>query len=202
GRFLSGRVPAPAVATALPAEVTQTTATLSGVVNPFDATLGACTFEYGTGPGYGQSVPCASPPAPAGGAQVVAAPLAGLAPNATYHYRLLASSLGGSAAGADQTFTTAVSGSVPLVFPHPSIHGTPAVGSRLSCQSGTPAGAARLSYAWLRDLIPIPRASSSSYTVTGSDSGHHLQCQVTASDAGGSVTARSAFVTIPVQGVV
>ena len=201
GRFLSGRVLAPEVATAPPAEVTQTTATLSGVVNPLDATLGACTFEYGTGPGYGQSVPCSSPPAPAGGAQVVAAPLTGLAPNTTYHYRLLASSLGGSSVGADQTFTTAVSGSVPLVFPHPSIHGTPAVGSHLSCQSGTPAGAAQLTFAWLRDLVPIPRASSSTYTVTGSDSGHHLQCQVTASDAGGTVTARSAFVTIPVQGV-
>src|SRR5439155_23475422 len=49
---------------------------------------------------------------------------------------------------------------------------------------------------------PIPRATGSTYTVTGGDSGHHLQCQVTASDAGGSVTARSAFVTVPVQGVV
>jgi hypothetical protein len=126
----------------------------------------------------------------------------GLEPNTTYHYRLLATSLAGTGVGPDQSFTTAVSSLVALVVPHPSIHGTPAVGSHLSCQSGTPSGAAQLSFAWLRDLIPIPRALSSSYTVTGGDSGHHLQCQVTASDAGGSVTARSAFVTIPVQGVV
>jgi hypothetical protein len=202
GRFLSGRVPAPQVSTAPPAEVTQSAATLSGVVNPNDAALGACTFEYGTSASYGQRVPCASAPAPAGGAQLLAATVTGLEPNTTYHYRLLATSLAGTGVGLDQSFTTAVSSLVALVVPHPSIHGTPAVGSRLSCQSGTPSGAAQLSFAWLRDLIAIPRALSSSYTVTGGDSGHHLQCQVTASDAGGSVTARSAFVTIPVQGVV
>ena len=201
GRFLSARVPQPEVSTAPPAEVTQTTATLSGVVNPFDAALGACAFEFGTSLAYGQSVPCSSLPSPAAGAQLVAAAIAGLAPNTTYHYRLRASSLGGSGLGGDQAFTTAVSSSVSLVFPHPSIRGTPAVGSRLSCQPGTPAGAAQLSFGWLRDLIPIPRASSSSYTVVGADSGHHLQCQVTASDAGGTATARSAFVTIPVRGV-
>jgi hypothetical protein len=202
GRFLSARVLAPEASTAPPAEVTDTTATLSGVVNPFDAELGVCAFEYGSSVAYGQRVPCSSLPSPAGGRQLVAAALAGLAPNNTYHYRLLAASLAGSGVGADQTFTTGVSSRVPLVFPHPSIRGTPAVGSRLSCQSGTPAGAAQLSFGWLRDLIQIPRASSSSYTVVGADSGHHLQCQVTASDAGGTATARSAFVTIPRQGVV
>jgi hypothetical protein len=202
GRFLVARVPAPEVSTAPPAEVAQSTATLSGVVNPNDGALSGCTFEYGTSAGYGQSVPCLSLPAPAGGAQLVSASIAGLSPNTAYHYRLLATSLAGTGVGADVSFTTGVSAGVPLVVPHPAIHGTPAVGSHLSCTSGTPNGAAQLSFAWLRDLIPIPRALGSSYTVTGTDSGHHLQCQVTASDAGGSVTARSAFVTIPVQGVV
>jgi hypothetical protein len=201
GRFLSARVPAPRVATAAPAEVTATIATLSGVVNPNDAALGACVFEYGTSAAYDHSVPCAGQPSPAGGAQLVSAQIANLSPNTTYHYRLLASTLGGTGIGEDQTFTSAVSANVALVYPHPSIHGTPAVGSHLSCQSGVPAGAARVSFVWLRDLIPIPRATGSAYTVTGGDSGHHLQCQVTASNAGGSVTARSAFVTVPVQGV-
>ena len=202
GRFLGARVPAPRVATAPPAEVTATIATLSGVLNPNDAALGMCVFEYGASVAYGQSAPCAGLPSPAGGAQLVSAQIAGLSPNTTYHYRLLASSLGGTGLGEDQAFTTAVSALVARVFPHPSIHGTPAVGSHLSCQSGVPSGAAQLSFAWLRDLIPIPRATGSTYTVTHGDSGHHLQCQVTASDAGGSVTARSAFVTVPVQGVV
>jgi hypothetical protein len=207
GEFLSARVPPPLVTSVAPAEVTATTATLSAVVDPHDALLGTCTFEYGTSAGYASvgyehSAPCAALPSPAGGPQLVAATVTGLEPNTTYRYRLIAASLGGSHRGADETFTTGVSSLVPLVVPHPSIHGTPAVGSHLSCQSGTPAGAAHLTFAWLRDLIPIPRATSSAYTVNGDDSGHHLQCQVTASDAGGAVTARSAFVTIPIQGVV
>jgi photosystem II stability/assembly factor-like uncharacterized protein len=202
GRALSGRVPPPDVFTSPPAEAGTTEATLAGVINPHDALLGACVFEYGSSVAYGASVPCASLPSPAGGAQIVTASIGSLTPNTIYHYRLLAASLVGAGAGADQTFTTAASSNVARVAPHPSIHGTPAIGSRLSCASGVPSGAARLTYAWLRDLIPIPRATGSGYTVVGGDSGHHLQCEVTASNAGGTVTARSAFVTIPVQGVV
>jgi photosystem II stability/assembly factor-like uncharacterized protein len=202
GRAISGRVPPPLVSTSPPAEAGANEATLAGVIDPHDGALTSCTFEYGSSAAYGQSVPCAALPAAAGGAQIVTATIAGLAPNTTYHYRLLAANLGGAATGSDQTLTTAVSSAVARVTPHPSIHGTPAVASHLSCQSGVPSGSARLSYAWLRDLIPIPRATGSSYTVTGADSGHHLQCEVTASNAGGTVTARSAFVTIPVQGVV
>ena len=76
------------------------------------------------------------------------------------------------------------------------------MGQRLTCHPGTPAGSqAQLKYAWLRDLIAIPGATSSTYTLRDVDTGHHLQCQVTATDGGGSATARSAFVTVPVQGI-
>jgi hypothetical protein len=202
GRVLSGHVPAPGLATATPAEVTATSAQLSGTVEPNDANLVSCSFEYGPGPSYGQSAPCQSLPAAGGGAQAVSAPLAGLQPNRTYHYRLLASSAAGAAASPDATFTTAISTQVPLVFPHPSISGTPAVNQRLSCRSGVPSGTgAQLTYLWLRDLRPIPSSSGSTYLVKGADSGHHLQCQVTATNGGGSATARSGFVTIPFQGV-
>ncbi len=202
GRSVAGRVPAPAATTLTPTEVTATNATLAGVVNANDAVLGACTFEYGSGVPYSQSLPCALLPAAAGGAEGVSAELSGLAPNTTYHYRVLASSPAGTTAGEDVAFTTAVSSLVALVFPHPSVTGTPAAGQRLTCHPGTPAGtSARLSYAWLRDLIPIPGATGSNYTVRNQDTGRHLQCQATASNAGGSATAKSAFVTIPVQGV-
>ncbi|HEV2980050.1 MAG TPA: hypothetical protein VGX51_01355 [Solirubrobacteraceae bacterium] len=202
GRVAQGRVPAPEAFTAPPLQAGETSATLLATVIPNDAQLGACVFEYGEGPRYGQSVPCSSAPVPAGGAQAVTAQVGGLAPNTLYHYRVVVSSLGGVRASADQTFGTAVNSLIAIVQPHPAIHGTPAVGSRLSCSSGTPSGAAQLTFAWLRDLVPIPRATSSTYTVAGADSSHHLQCQVTASDAGGTATARSAFVTVPVQGVV
>ncbi len=202
GRSVAGRVPAPHVTSLAPAEVTDTTATLSGVVDPNSALLGACTFEYGTSASYSNMLPCSLLPAPLGGPQAVSAQLAGLQPNTSYHYRLIATSPVGRGTGADEVFTTAVSGQLALVSPRPSIAGTPAVGQTLRCQPGVSAEAvAQLSYAWLRDLIPIAAASTSGYTVKGQDSGHHLQCQVTATDGAGSVTNRSGFVTIPVGGV-
>jgi hypothetical protein len=89
-----------------------------------------------------------------------------------------------------------------VVEPHPTIGGTPAAGQTLSCRPGTPAGtSAELSYAWLRDQIAIPAAVASTYKVVFQDSAHHLQCQVTATNSGGSATAKSAFVTIPAGGV-
>ncbi|MEA2315663.1 MAG: alpha-galactosidase, partial [Solirubrobacteraceae bacterium] len=202
GRSFTARVPPPEVASATPSVITATSATLAGVVNPHDATIGSCRFEYGTTLPYSQSIPCATPPAATNAAQLVTALLAGLSANTLYHYRVVASSAIGSAAGADATFTTAVSSLVALVLPHPSISGTPAVGQRLACHANTPSGAVtQLTYAWLRDLIAIPSSSASTYVVKGADTAHHLQCQVTATNAGGSATARSSFVTIPVQGI-
>jgi hypothetical protein len=202
GRSLTGRLPSPAATTLTPTSVTDTSAVPAGSVDPKDATLEACQFEYGTAIPYTQSVPCTALPATTAGNQAVAAQLSGLAPNTTYHYRVLASSPEGVGVGADETFTTAVSSQVALVHPRPSITGTPAAGQRLSCHPGTPTGAgALLSYAWLRDLIPIAQASGSTYSVKGQDTGHHLQCQVTATDGGGSATAKSAFVTVPAGGV-
>jgi hypothetical protein len=205
GRAVAGRVPVPLATTlaAEPAEVTATGATLHGLVDPNDAALGACTFEYGTSASYTQSIPCSLPmPAATGGLQGVSAQLIGLSPNTTYHFRVLASSPAGAAVGADESFTTPTSSQVALVHPSPSISGTPATGQRLTCHPGLPTGAsAQLTYAWLRDLIPIQGAIASTYMVKGQDGGHHLQCQVTATDGGGSATAKSAFVTIPVGGV-
>jgi hypothetical protein len=202
GSALAGRVSAPEATTVKPTEVTDAGATLAGVVNPNDAVLGACTFEYGTSVAYVRAVPCAVLPAALAGAQSVSAQISGLEANTTYHYRVLAASPSGTTVGADEAFTTAVNSSVAIVHPNPSISGTPANGQHLTCHPGTPSGTtAQLTYAWLRDLIPIAGAVSSTYTVKGQDTGHHLQCQVTATDGGGSATAKSAFVTIPVGGV-
>ncbi len=197
-------VEAPVATTLPPPEdtVTQTSATLTGTVDPNDAVLGECRFEYGIGgveDPYTQSVPCPAVTA-TGGTQNVSALLSGLSPNTTYHYRLLASSPRGTSTRAGEAFTTQISSQVAIVHPKPSITGTPANGQVLTCHPGTPAGT-QLTYAWLRDLIPIAGATGSNYTVKGQDTGHHLQCQVTATDGGGSATASSAFVTIPVGGV-
>jgi hypothetical protein len=205
GHSVAARVPAPTVTTMPPTEVTATSATLAGVVDPNDATLSGCSFEFGTGGAgglYDRAIPCSLLPTGLSGEQAVSAQISGLEPNTTYHYRVIASSSSGTSVGTDQAFTTPISTQVPLVHPNPSISGTPANGQQLTCHANLPTGdSAQLSYAWLRDLIPIGGANASTYTVKGQDTGHHLQCQVTATDGGGSATASSSFVTIPVGGV-
>ncbi len=59
----------------------------------------------------------------------------------------------------------------------------------------------QLSYLWLRESEPIAGADSPVYTVAAADEGHHLQCRVSASDAAGSATGTSAFVTVPFVGL-
>jgi hypothetical protein len=205
GHSVAARVPAPAVTTLAPAEVTATAAALAGVVEPNDSVLTACSFEFGSGSAgelYDRVIPCSLLPVALNGEQAVSAQLSGLAPNTTYHYRVLASSASGTSVGGAQTFTTPTSTQVALVHPNPSISGTPANGQQLTCHANLPTGdSAQLSYGWLRDLIPIAGANASTYTVKGQDTGHHLQCQVTATNGGGSFTANSSFVTIPVGGV-
>jgi hypothetical protein len=200
GRVLSASVPAPVAITGAPSEVAQTTATLAGTVNPSDALLSDCRFEYGTTVAYGQSAPCPAPALTGSAPQAVTASLAGLSPGTLYHYRLVAFSGAGEGIGADETFTTVIA---TLVHPHPSISGVPAVGSRLQCNPGVPAGeAVTLSYAWWRDGGPVKGAHGSAYRVARADATHHIQCLVTAVNAAGSATGHSAFVAIPRQGVV
>jgi hypothetical protein len=205
GHSVSARVPAPSVTTLAPTEVTATSAVMAGVVDPNDAVLSGCSFEFAaggvSGP-YSQVIPCSLLPTAVSGDQAVSAQLSGLAPGTTYHYRLLASSPSATSVGAALEFTTPTSEQVALVHPNPSIAGTPANGQQLTCHANLPTGAsAQLSYAWLRDLVPIGGATGSTYTVKGQDTGHHLQCQVTATDGGGRASGTSAFVTIPVGGV-
>ncbi len=96
----------PAVTVAPASQVSQTGATLNATVDPGGANVSDCHFEYGTGPEYGASVPCS--PAPGGGTAVVAvaAALGTLAPNTTYHYRVVATNSGGTSASGDETLTT------------------------------------------------------------------------------------------------
>jgi hypothetical protein len=198
-RVLVAHVPAPTVTTGPPSEVTQTGATLTGTVDSYDAALSGCRFEYGLSIAYGESLPCASLPPAADGAQATSAALPGLVANTTYHYRLvLGSPLAGTTYGLDQALTTL---SPALVQPHPSIGGTPAIGQRLTCKSGVTATGVTLTYAWLRDLSTIGGASGSTYVVSSADVSHHLQCRVTATNAAGGDTATSAFVTVPAGGL-
>jgi len=84
--------------------VTQSGATLPGTVNP-QVQATTYTFDYGLTASYGLRT--AVQQAGSGTADVPAsATLANLQPGATYHYRVVATSVAGTTLGADQTFTT------------------------------------------------------------------------------------------------
>jgi predicted lipoprotein with Yx(FWY)xxD motif len=71
-------------------------------------------FEYGTTTAYGASVPVPDADAGAALATPVAQPLIGLAPNTTYHYRLVSNNtVEGAGVSADRTFSTAEAGTTP-----------------------------------------------------------------------------------------
>jgi hypothetical protein len=96
----------PAVITDGAGDITATSATLYGRINPFGL-LTTYHFEYGTSDQYGSRTPATE--APAGNGRVersFSQPLTGLQPGVTYHYRLVATSSAGTATGLDQTFTS------------------------------------------------------------------------------------------------
>jgi hypothetical protein len=82
---------------------------LAGEVNPNNFKVTGCRFEYGITVEYGTSVACNEDPASLGEGTSpvsVSAQTEPLEPNTTYHYRLVASNLGGDGTGEDRTFTT------------------------------------------------------------------------------------------------
>jgi hypothetical protein len=94
-----------AVTTEGSSNIEATSATLEGSIDP-EATNVTSRFEYGLTTFYGESTPGA-PAAVSGGSTVaITAGVAGLEPNAIYHYRLDATNSEGTTYGRDQTFTT------------------------------------------------------------------------------------------------
>jgi hypothetical protein len=104
--FTTPKPPAPVVSTGRPKAVTQTTATLIGTVNPKGQAT-TYVFQYGTSTAYGSQTPAGD--AGGGTATVdVSGAIGPLAPNTTYHYRLVARNPAGTAYGHDVSFKTAV----------------------------------------------------------------------------------------------
>jgi hypothetical protein len=97
---------APTVLTNTVSEVGVSQATLNATVNPNEAEVSNCHFDWGTSSSYGAVVPCA--PAPGAGAAPVSvtAGLTGLQPATTYHFRAVATNAGGTSYEAEQVFTT------------------------------------------------------------------------------------------------
>jgi sugar lactone lactonase YvrE len=94
----------PDVTTGNATNVTGTSATLNGHVDPAGGTdIIDCHFEYGTDTSYGSSAPCV-PATPIGSPTDVSADISGLSTSTLYHFRLVAGNSLGSVAGDDSTF--------------------------------------------------------------------------------------------------
>jgi len=97
-------------ATTLPAtEVTETSATLNGTVNPDGSLSAECRFEWGTDTSYGNEAPCLESPAEIGeGTEPVPvhADLSGLEPGTVHHFRLVAKVGAETETGSDEEFKT------------------------------------------------------------------------------------------------
>jgi hypothetical protein len=94
----------PTASTGSAKNITATTATLTGTVDPnHNAT--SFHFEYGKTTSYGSRTPD-GPTDPTKRSQAVSQNVTGLAPSTTYHFRIVATSTGNTVLGADKTFTT------------------------------------------------------------------------------------------------
>ena len=129
---------APAVVTGSASLLTQTSATLTGSVNPNAGDVSSCVLEYGTSTSfYTSSVPCSPPPGSGEGPVAVSAVAHGLEADTTYHFRIVATNSGGTSYGSDQTFTTLPYAPIAVTEPASSVGQTSAtLNGRVNANSG------------------------------------------------------------------
>jgi hypothetical protein len=111
----------PVVITGAAAGIGTSGATLTGSVDP-DGHSTSWHFEYGTTTSYSVSTPSHNAGSTRG-AKGVSAPVGGLTPGTTYHFRLVAKNGAGTVAGADATFTTTGQGLLISATPHSVVFG-------------------------------------------------------------------------------
>jgi len=84
----------------------ETGATLNGSVDPEGERVSACYFEWGPSTAYGQRAPCSGSLGDGVAPVSETASLTGLAPGATYDFRIAATTVVGTAFGANETIRT------------------------------------------------------------------------------------------------
>ena len=101
----------PVVSTRNATDVTTTSATLNGTVNPGNLST-TVEFEFGLTTSYGNNLTLLNPLS-GSDEQVVTGELTGLQAGTQYHYRVVATNALGSANGEDEVFTTLAEGGLP-----------------------------------------------------------------------------------------
>jgi hypothetical protein len=125
----------PSASTGAAREVINTSATLSGTVQP-NGQPTEYAFQYGSSTQYPQETAVQN--AGSGVASVaVTATVTGLQPGTTYHFRLIAANARGSATGADVTFKTAGLAPAPGAAPSPTTGAASATGAHEATLNGT-----------------------------------------------------------------
>ena len=178
----------PTAVTGAATSVKQTTAVLSGEVNP----NGAATqyfFEYGPTTAYGSKVPATPGPVGSGTASVaISESVEGLAAGTTYYYRIVAVSHEGTSYGGAKSFETESSGvgtplgALPVTDP---FNGTTSTVSDFSvdwsapgwASGGTPKGSITSS-GW-RPVSAYPTVNGASYSPVVNDPGSGIAAAVT-----------------------
>jgi hypothetical protein len=114
-RVAPATLPLPVITEPAVGELSAVGATLQASVDPEGVPVESCTFEYGTGTGYGTNVPCRPDVQHIGAGSepiTVKAVLEGLEPNVTYHWRLSVKDGNGSSATPDHVFVYPTVGNV------------------------------------------------------------------------------------------
>lgn len=151
----------PVVFTGNAAEITDNSAVIHGQVDPNGAEVTECTIAYGPTTHYGSNAPCE--PLPGAGTSPVSASalITGLAPSTEYHYRMIATSTGGTGEGTDETFTTLPPGRAPTI-------------SKLSTKKGPAAGGTELTITGTgftgTTAVRFGTATAASFTVVSTTS--------------------------------
>ncbi len=93
--------------------------------------------------------------------------------------------------------------SAPRTVSSPSVVGTAAVGSTVTCDPGTWQGSPSFTYQFIvptasGDVARTAQGAQNTYTIQAADAGSALECNVKGKNAGGLAFAESAAVTVPV----
>ncbi|MFH0888505.1 MAG: hypothetical protein V1871_04785 [Planctomycetota bacterium] len=104
--FTTSALPPPTCTTTAATNVTASSATLNGSVNPNSLTVTSSYFDYGTSLSYGSTA--TTTPAPGSGSSPVSvsANLTSLSASTLYNFRVVAINAGGTTNGSNLTFTT------------------------------------------------------------------------------------------------